>query len=93
MSTAGLPTFKKLWGKIKHDLPKGEYAVTIQNNYDVSDFDGEKAIIISTTSVLGGKMSFLGILSLIVGGVSFIGGSAVVGLGCYLKKIRGISID
>ena len=32
MRTAGLPNFKKLWGKIDKDLPKGEYTVTIENS-------------------------------------------------------------
>jgi hypothetical protein len=34
--------------------------IQIENNYDVSRFDGKKAIVISTTSFLGGKNPFLG---------------------------------
>ena len=91
MSTAGLPTFKKLWGKIEHDMPKGTYSVAIQSNYDVSDFSGHKSFIITTTSNLGGKMSFLGIICLVVGSVSVIGGGGIIALIFYLKK-KGIDI-
>jgi len=53
MRTAGLPNFRKLWGKLSNctglagepactpvdaNLDIGEYTVTIQNNYDVSSF-------------------------------------------------------
>lgn len=86
MSTAGLPTFKKLWGKIEHDLEKGKYALTIENNYDVSKFSGHKSFVITNTSNLGGKMNFLGIISLFVGSVSVIGGIAILIVDHYLKK-------
>lgn len=33
MRTAGLPNFRKLWGKIDKDLEEGQYQVTIKNNY------------------------------------------------------------
>ena len=91
MSIAGLPTFKKLWGKINHDLHKGTYSVTIQNNYDVSDFDGKKSFIVTTTSNLGGKMSFLGIIALIAGTLSITGGGGILALVFYTKK-KGISL-
>lgn len=92
MSIAGLPTFKKLWGKINHDLHKGTYSVTIQNNYDVSDFNGKKSFILTTTSNLGGKMSFLGIISLIAGCLSIVGGGGILGLLFYSQK-RGVVIS
>jgi hypothetical protein len=86
MSTAGLPTFKKLWGKIEHDLPKGTYWVTIQSNYDVSDFSGRKSFVLTTTSNLGGKLSFLGVISLIIGSISLLGGLGILGIIFYLRK-------
>ena len=91
MSTAGLPTFKKLWGRIDHDLPEGKYSITITNNYDVSDFKGSKSFVLTTTSNLGGKMSFLGIISLVVGALSVVGGGMIFGVIYFLKK-RGIEI-
>jgi hypothetical protein len=40
MRTAGLPSFRKLWGKITTDLKAGKYSLQIGNNYDVSSFEG-----------------------------------------------------
>lgn len=31
MRTSGMGRFKKLWGRIKEDLPAGKYTVTIDN--------------------------------------------------------------
>ena len=47
MKPAGLPDFKKLWGRITDiDLKAGnEIEITIENRYDVSKFDGEKYLI------------------------------------------------
>lgn len=90
MSTAGLPTFKKLWGKIKHDLPKGEYLISIENNYNVHKFSGRKSLIITTTSNLGGKMNFLGIIALVIGSVSVIGGCVIFAMVYYFKR-KGIN--
>ena len=49
--TSGFPDFKKHWGKIEQDLMPGKYTVTIDNNFDVSEFEGEKYIVLSTTNV------------------------------------------
>ena len=57
MSTAGLPNFRKLYGKIKiagDVLEEGEYTVEIENNYNVKDFQGKKYFVLSTTNMLGG---------------------------------------
>lgn len=57
MRYAGLPTFRKLWGRLMTtDLEKGvTYSITIENKFDVEPFEGSKSIVFSTTNSLGGK--------------------------------------
>ena len=74
MRPAAMPDFRKPWGRIERDLVKGDYTVIITNNYPVKSFDGRKYFILSTVSRRGGKNYFLGILYLVVGGVSIVVG-------------------
>lgn len=69
MRTAGLPNFRKLYGRIENDLADGDYTLRIINNYDVSSFEGQKHFVLSTTNILGGQNYFLAICYIIVGGL------------------------
>eukprot|EP00360_Condylostoma_magnum_P000085 CAMPEP_0168315394 /NCGR_PEP_ID=MMETSP0210-20121227/11104_1 /TAXON_ID=40633 /ORGANISM="Condylostoma magnum, Strain COL2" /LENGTH=124 /DNA_ID=CAMNT_0008288321 /DNA_START=340 /DNA_END=714 /DNA_ORIENTATION=+ len=40
MSTAGLPNFLKLYGRIEEDLKSGDYLLRVNNTYSVDDFNG-----------------------------------------------------
>lgn len=33
MRTAGLPDFRKIWGRIDHDIEPGYYSLEIDNSY------------------------------------------------------------
>ena len=74
MRPAGLPNFRKLWGRITdRDLNAGtQIEVTIENNFDVSSFNGKKYLILSTVNAFGGKNSFLGISYIVLGGISIV---------------------
>lgn len=85
MNTAGLPQFRKLWGRVEEDIPKGNYRVVIVNNYDVSSFSGQKFVVLSTTSSFGGKVTFIGVLYVIVGVIALLG-AAVIFLSYFLKR-------
>jgi len=58
MRTAGLPNFRKLYGKLDQDM-EGSFHVAIENNYDVEKFEGKKSFVLSTSTSLGGQNYFL----------------------------------
>jgi hypothetical protein len=73
MRTAGLPAFKKLRYRIlKTALKKGDtVTVQVDNSFPVYDA-GEKFIVLSTSSVMGGKNDFLATAYIAVGVVSLL---------------------
>ena len=86
MSIAALPEFRKLWGTID-GLSVGKYRFSITSYYDVSDFSGHKYVILTTSSALGGKSSFLGIIACVIGATSIVG-SAVFFFAHYIEMKR-----
>lgn len=45
MRPAGLPNFRKLWGRIQQDLEPGIYTMSINSNYPVKGFNGKKYLL------------------------------------------------
>ena len=70
MKISGLPTFRKLYGRLNiKTLKKGVYTVEIEDNYKVTGYGGTKSFVISTTNWAGGKNDALGIGFIAVGGL------------------------
>ena len=71
MRPAGLPNFRKLWGRIEKDLNKNDdLSFTINNIYKVDHYNGDKSIILSTTNKFGGKILFKGVCFIVIGIIS-----------------------
>ncbi|KAI1962363.1 hypothetical protein LOZ58_002702 [Ophidiomyces ophidiicola] len=76
MRTAGLPTFSKLAKRVDNrTMTAGVYRIDIMDFFPVSKYDGKKSIVLTTTTVMGGKNSFLGIAYVVVGGICIILGA------------------
>lgn len=84
MRTAGLPTFRKLYGSIEGDLTNGTYYLKIGNNYAVSSWNGSKKFVLSTSNSLGGQNYFLGGAFIVVGSLCIT--LAIIFFGVFMSK-------
>mmetsp|Transcript_26000 Transcript_26000/g.56741 ORF Transcript_26000/g.56741 Transcript_26000/m.56741 type:complete len:427 (+) Transcript_26000:109-1389(+) len=85
MRIAGLPLFNKQWGKIDTNFPAGtRLKIYFQDNFPVKPYKGRKALVLTTTSVLGGRNDFLGYGFLSVGVCCLIFGFSF--LWCYMVR-------
>ena len=67
MRVSGLPTFRKLYGRVDADLPPGTYRVSVSGSFEVLQYHGTKALVLATTSWAGGQNHALGWGFLVVG--------------------------
>mmetsp|Transcript_22877 Transcript_22877/g.77938 ORF Transcript_22877/g.77938 Transcript_22877/m.77938 type:complete len:411 (+) Transcript_22877:115-1347(+) len=76
MRVAGLPKFRKLWGKVNVPLKAGTVLRThFVDNFPAKTFHGRKAIVLATTCSVGGRDDFLGYGFLSVGALCLIFGT------------------
>jgi hypothetical protein len=77
MQTPALSTFSKMVKRNDTNvLPKGIYEITVGLHWPVTEFNGKKAVYLTTRSVIGGRNPFLGICWIVVGGICLILGLA-----------------
>jgi len=71
--TAGLPSFRKLYGIIHQDIASGvELKFKVKASFEVKSFSGTKTLVLSTKSWLGGKNEFLGAAYIVVGSICLV---------------------
>ncbi|EEP78330.1 hypothetical protein UREG_03176 [Uncinocarpus reesii 1704] len=76
MRTAGLPTFSKMARRDDNrTMAAGSYRIDILDNFRVEKYDGTKSIVLTTTTVMGGKNPFMGIAYVVVGGLCIVLGA------------------
>ncbi|KAK2658223.1 hypothetical protein Ddye_004756 [Dipteronia dyeriana] len=85
--TAAMPHFRKLYGKIEQDL-KAKDVITseIQNNYNIYGFDGQKKLVVTTATWIGGKNNFLAVAYILIGGLCFLFGIVFILLHMYMPR-------
>ena len=87
MRTAAFPSFRKLYGRIEEDLEEDDIIVVkVMNNYNTYSFGGTKMLVLSTSSWLGGRNSFLGVAYIFVGSSSIL--IALIFLLLHVKNPR-----
>ncbi|OAJ40939.1 hypothetical protein, variant 1 [Batrachochytrium dendrobatidis JEL423] len=68
MRKAGLPHFRKLWGRNNTStLDQGIWEVSIVDNWDCRRFEGTKSLVFGQIGLMGSKNLFLGYAFLIMG--------------------------
>jgi len=68
MRIAGLPNFRKLWGKVDEPLSAGtKLRVYFVDNFPVKKFYGRKSVVLATSSLLGGRFDLLGVGYIVLG--------------------------
>ncbi|CAG8555861.1 15980_t:CDS:2 [Acaulospora morrowiae] len=90
MRTAGLPDFRKLYGRNDTTVMEaGTYEISIDYEFPVTRYGGTKSVVISTVSFLGGKNPFLGIVYVASGALCVILGCLFTARNLYKPRKLG----
>ncbi len=83
MRTAGLPSFRKLYGKIDSDFKAGDsLAFDLTLNFEVTSYGGSKSLVITNLGATGSKSTALGNSYIVIGTLSL-----AVGVMFALKRL------
>ncbi|XP_040606567.1 cell cycle control protein 50C isoform X2 [Mesocricetus auratus] len=94
MRTAAFPTFKKLYRRLKRvdyfaeGLPAGNYNFHISYNFPVTMFHGEKSVVLSTLTWIGGGGIFLGLTYTVTGALTLLASFAILTIHLMLKRTK-----
>ncbi|ERE75768.1 cell cycle control protein 50C-like protein, partial [Cricetulus griseus] len=94
MRTAAFPTFKKLYRRLKRvdyfavGLPAGNYSFNISYNFPVTVFRGEKSVVLSTLTWIGGGGLFLGLTYTVTGALTLLASFAILAIHLMLKRTK-----
>ncbi|CAH6792425.1 cell cycle control protein 50C [Phodopus roborovskii] len=94
MRTAAFPTFKKLYRRLNRvnyfveGLPAGNYSFNISYNFPVTAFQGEKSVVLSTLTWIGGGGLFLGLTYTVTGALTLLASFAILAIHLMLKRTK-----
>lgn len=73
MRLAGVPNFRKLYGRLEgKEFKKGDtITFEIESNFEVASFKGRKGLVIATENSIGGRNMNIGITFLISAVLAF----------------------
>lgn len=87
MRASATSTTKRLYGVVEQTLKPGNYTVQVSNKYtDVTRWDGDKRLVLSTSSAFGGTNFLLGGLLVAVSCIAFL--ELLVILICFRSPSR-----